>query len=73
MRTAGYDPTETAGFGLLEEMSIAELRERIEYEKIRRQVETEEKRKEILMENEQQAEKIKGKAVRVHEERIKAK
>ena len=33
-------------------MSIAELRERIEYEKIWRQVETEEKRKEILADNE---------------------
>lgn len=52
MRTTGYDPTETGGFGLLEEMSIAELRERIEYEWIKREVETDEKRKEILLENE---------------------
>lgn len=52
VRTTGYDPTETAGHGLLEEMSLAELRERIEYEKIRRQVETDEKWKSILTENE---------------------
>lgn len=48
-------------------MSLAELRERIEYEKIRRQVEEDEKRKQILDDNEQQADKIAGKAVRVHE------
>lgn len=73
MRTSGYDPTETAGHGLLHEMSIAELWERIEYEKIWRQVETDEKWKEILSKNEEHADLIKGKAQRVHEERLKAK
>ena len=53
VRTTGYDPTETAGFGLLAEMSLAELRERLEYEKIRREVETEVKREEILKQNEE--------------------
>lgn len=46
VRTQGFDPTETAGHGLLNEMSLAELRERLEYEKIVREAETEKKREE---------------------------
>lgn len=50
VRTQGFDPTETAGHGLLTEMSIAELRERLEYEKLRRQAEADNKRSEIKSE-----------------------
>ncbi|CAD8115410.1 unnamed protein product [Paramecium sonneborni] len=47
-RTKGYDPTETMGYGLLEEMSLAELRDRLEVVKAERKAEEEEKRKEIV-------------------------
>ena len=59
VRTQGFDPTETAGYGLLNEMSIAELRERLEYEKIQRQAETEKKRQENLKAIEVKNEKLK--------------
>ncbi|CAD8194680.1 unnamed protein product [Paramecium pentaurelia] len=47
-RTKGYDPTETMGYGLLEEMSLAELRDRLEIVKAERKAEEEDKRKEIV-------------------------
>ena len=43
-RTKGFDPTEAGGHGLMEEMSIAELRERLEYNKRLQEQEIEFKR-----------------------------
>ena len=48
-RTHGYDPTETHGFGLYEEMTIIELRERILELQIEKKQQEENKRKEILI------------------------
>lgn len=43
-RTKGFDPTEASGLGLMDEMSIAELRERLEYNKRQQQQEIDFKR-----------------------------
>jgi hypothetical protein len=48
VRTKGYDPTESGGHGLLEEMSVAELRERLEHNKRKDEQETTYKREENL-------------------------
>lgn len=69
VRTQGFDPTETAGHGLLNEMSIAELRERLEYEKIRRQAECEQKREENKKAKEEKSDMLSNTA----EEIIKAR
>lgn len=43
-RTCGYDPTETMGYGLLEEMSMVELREKLEHVKMEQKLREEEVR-----------------------------
>lgn len=47
-KSKGFDPTETAGLGLLEEMSLYELNEKIEFMKEEKRVEEERCRQEIL-------------------------
>ena len=48
VRTKGFDPTEAGGHGLLEEMSIAELRERIEFNRRKIEQDVEKKRQDNL-------------------------
>lgn len=57
-RTKGFDPTEAGGHGLMEEMSIAELRERLEFNKRSEQQEVEFKRETNLTRKEQEAQQL---------------
>ena len=57
-RTKGFDPTEAGGHGLMEEMSVAELRERLEFNKREREQELQFKRETNLTRKEQEAAKL---------------
>ena len=57
-RTKGFDPTEAGGHGLMEEMSIAELRERLEFGKREREQQVEFKRETNMTRKEQEAAKL---------------
>ena len=73
VRTKGFDPTETGGYGLLEEMSIAELRERIEFNKRQLEQETEQKRQENLAKKDAAAEELLSTASKIQDARNKRK
>jgi len=73
VRTKGFDPTETGGHGLLEEMSVAELRERLEFNKRQREIETEEKRTEILSEKESFVSKMMDESDKIQRDREQRK
>lgn len=55
-RTKGYDPTEAGGHGLMVEMSVAELRERLEFVKREQQQEADFKREMNLAAKERESE-----------------
>ena len=65
VRTKGFDPTEAGGHGLLEEMSIAELRERIEFNKRQIEQEVEAKRQTNLRRKDEEAESLISTASRI--------
>lgn len=73
VRTKGFDPTEAGGHGLLEEMSIAELRERINFNKRMVEQETERKRQENLARKDFEAEELIHTASKIQEAREKRK
>lgn len=73
VRTKGFDPTEAGGYGLLEEMSIAELRERLEFNKRKLEQETEQKRQQNLARKDKEAEDLLSTASKIEEARQKRK
>lgn len=73
VRTKGFDPTEAGGHGLLEEMSIAELRERIEFNKRQMEQETEMKRQNNILQKDKEADELLSTASKIEEARNKRK
>lgn len=72
-RTKGFDPTETPGLGLLEEMSLVELRERLEIQKRMHAEEIESKREENKLKMEERTEILMEKAnvIADHRDRLR--
>lgn len=68
-RTKGFDPTEAGGHGLMIEMSVAELRERLEFVKRQHQQEIDFKREKNLHAKEVEAEQLMADAARIQESR----
>lgn len=73
VRTKGFDPTEAGGHGLLEEMSIAELRERIEFNRRQVEQETEKKRQDNLQNKAQANSELQDATAKIMEAREKRK
>ena len=68
-RETGFDPTETPGYGLLGEMSLAELRERLELQKKMAMDELISKKEENKLRMKQRADEIFNKALMIQENR----
>ena len=68
-RETGFDPTETPGYGFLEEMSLAELRERLALQKKMRINELNSKREENRLKSLQRADDYFNKALSIIENR----
>ena len=70
-RTTGFDPTETPGYGLLEEMSLVELRERLALQKRMLIDEIQSKKEENKLKMKERADEIVIKAQTIQENRDK--
>jgi len=73
VRTKGFDPTEVGGHGLLEEMSVAELRERIEFNKRQIEQDTEKKRQDNLARKDKEAADLLDTASKIQDARERRK
>lgn len=72
-RTQGFDPTEAGNHGLMIEMSVAELRERLELNKMKLQQEVEFKRDQNLAKKEREALTLMEDSTKIEEARKKRK
>ena len=70
-RTTGFDPTETPGYGLLEEMSLVELRERLALQKRMLADEIKSKKEENKLRMQERADELVNKAQAIQENRDK--
>ena len=68
-RTTGFDPTETPGYGLLEEMSLVELRERLALQKRMLADEIKSKKEENKLRMQERADELVNKAQIIQENR----
>ena len=68
-RTTGFDPTETPGYGLLEEMSLVELRERLALQKKMLADEIQSKKEENKLRMQERADELVNKAQIIQENR----
>ena len=68
-RTTGFDPTETPGYGLLEEMSLVELRERLALQKRMHLNEIKSKKEENKLRMQERADELVNKAQIIQENR----
>lgn len=66
-RFKGYDPTEIVGYGLLEEMSYAQLKERLDERKVILEDSISERREDIIRCKEDKTQELVGKANRIAE------
>ncbi|EGR27662.1 hypothetical protein IMG5_191650 [Ichthyophthirius multifiliis] len=66
-RTKGFDPTETMGYGLLQEMSLVQLREKLNEMKIIKEIEKEQRRENNLKKKDEKLQDIEVKVQEIKE------
>ena len=72
-RTKGFDPTEAGSHGLMVEMSVAELRERLELNRRKLDQELDFKRETNLAKKEREAQSLIEDSEKIHQARLRRK